>query len=104
MGLELEYIERQTLIDEEEKLGLKIQTISTRGALDEFEQKNIEKAITWSIRKKFSKDEILSENFIYEIHRQMIDVVWIWAEIIRETNKNIRVFFIWVGLSFSPSA
>ncbi len=49
MGLELEYIEGQTPIDEDEKEGLRIKTISTRGELDEFEQKNIEKALVWTI-------------------------------------------------------
>ena len=38
MGLSLEYIEGQSPIDEEEKDGLLIKTISTRGELDEFEQ------------------------------------------------------------------
>jgi len=91
MGLELDYIDGQTPIDEDEKKGLKIKTISTRGELDEFEQKNIEKAIAWTIRKKFSIEEILSENFILEVHKQMFGVVWTWAGIIRKTNKNIGV-------------
>jgi Fic-DOC domain mobile mystery protein B len=91
MGLELEYIEGQTPIDEDEKEGLKIKTISTRGELDEFEQKNIEMAVTWTIRLKFSVEEILSEKFILEVHRQMFDLVWNWAGGIRKTNKNIGV-------------
>ena len=41
MGLELKYFNGQTPINEEEKEGLKIKTISTRGELDEFEQSNI---------------------------------------------------------------
>jgi len=45
MGLKLEYIEGQTPIDEDEKEGLLIRTISTRGELDEFEQANIQQAI-----------------------------------------------------------
>jgi len=91
MGLELEYIEGQTPIDEDEKEGLKIKTISTRGELDEFEQKNIEKAILWTIRKTFSIEEILSEHFILEVHKQMFDVIWTWAGTIRKTNKNIGI-------------
>jgi hypothetical protein len=47
MGLDLEYINGQTPIEEEEKVELKIKTISTRGELDEFEQANIEEAIEW---------------------------------------------------------
>ena len=91
MGLDLEYIEGQTPIDEDEKEGLKIRTISTRGELDEFEQKNIEKAVEWTLRKKFTLDEILSEAFILELHRQMFSVVWKWAGKMRKTNKNIGV-------------
>jgi hypothetical protein len=43
MGLNIEYIEGQTPLDEEEKEGLLIPTISTREELNEFEQANIQK-------------------------------------------------------------
>ncbi len=42
MGLELDSIDGQTPLDEEEKDGLLIPAIATRGELDEFEQQNIE--------------------------------------------------------------
>ena len=58
MGLKLEYIEGQTPIDENEKEGLIIKTISTRGELDEFEQANIQRAVEWTLRTTFSKEEI----------------------------------------------
>ncbi len=58
MGLKLEYIEGQTPIDENEKEGLIIKTISTRGELDEFEQANIQQAVEWTLRTTFSKEEI----------------------------------------------
>jgi len=45
MGLDIEYIEGQTPLDEDDKEGLLIKTISTRGELDEFEQLNIQSAI-----------------------------------------------------------
>lgn len=38
MGLDLDYIDGQTPIDEDEKEGLLIETITTKGELDEFEQ------------------------------------------------------------------
>ncbi len=47
MGLNLEYIDGQTPLDEDEKEGLLIPTITTRSDLDEFEQLNIEEAIQW---------------------------------------------------------
>jgi len=91
MGLEHFYIDGQTPIDEEEKVGIRIKTISTREELDEFEQKNIELAVAWSLRKKFTIDQILSEDFILELHKRMFGHVWKWAGKIRKTNKNIGV-------------
>ena len=43
MGLEMEYIDDQTPLDEDEKGGLLIGTITTRSEVDQFEQLNIEK-------------------------------------------------------------
>jgi hypothetical protein len=53
MGLEFDYKDGQTPLDEEEKDGLKIKYITTQGELDEFEQFNIEKAVEWTIHTKF---------------------------------------------------
>jgi hypothetical protein len=63
MGLDFELVDGQTPLDEEEKDGLLIPTITTRGELDEFEQLNIEKAIQWTLTRKFKKDDILTEEF-----------------------------------------
>ncbi|MFC2112237.1 mobile mystery protein B [Bacteroidota bacterium] len=91
MGLNLEYIYGQTPLDDDEKQGLKIRTISTRGDLNEFEQLNIEKAIEWIMTKDFSMDYILSEVFIKELHKRMFADVWDWAGAFRKTNKNLGV-------------
>jgi len=91
MGLSLKYIEGQTPLDEDEKEGLLIKTISTHGELDEFEQANIQQALEWSIRNKFFKEEILTEEFILLLHKKMFNEVWYWAGRIRKTNKNIGV-------------
>lgn len=91
MGLNYEYIEGQTPLDENEKEGLLIKTISTRGELDEFEQANIQEAIEWSIRIKISREQLLSESYILFIHKKMFNGVWEWAGIKRKTNKNIGV-------------
>ena len=55
MGLNLTYNDGQTPLDEDEKEGLLIKSISTRGELDEFEQQNIEDAIQWSLTRKFKR-------------------------------------------------
>jgi hypothetical protein len=62
MGLDLEYIDGQTPLDEEEKDGLLIFTISTRGELDEFEQQNIEEAIQWVLTRSFRPNAIFTED------------------------------------------
>jgi len=91
MGLDFEYINGQTPLDEDEKEGLLIPTIATRGELDEFEQQNIEHAIKWTLTKNFMKQKIFSESFIKDVHKRMYKDVWKWAGEFRKTNKNIGV-------------
>jgi Fic-DOC domain mobile mystery protein B len=93
MGLELQYDEGQTPLDEEEKEGLLIEAVTTRGELDEVEQRNIEEAIRWTIerRRKFTASEILTEEFIKLVHKRMLAGVWQWACSFRNSNKNLGV-------------
>lgn len=93
MGLDLQYEDGQTPLDEDEKDGLLISSVTTRGELDEVEQRNIEEAIRWTIerRKRFTTNEILTEQFIKELHQRMISSVWKWAGTFRNSNKNIGV-------------
>ncbi len=65
MGLDLDYIDGQTPLDEEEKDGLLIPAIATRGELDEFEQQNIEEAVQWMMICIFSL--IIYRPCIYQI-------------------------------------
>jgi len=91
MGLEINYFDGQTPLSEEELDGLKILSITTREELDEFEQLNIEKAIQWTFGKKIKPDELLSEQFIKELHRRMYGEVWKWAGFFRNSEKNLGV-------------
>lgn len=91
MGLTIHYIDGQTPLDEEEKDGLLIPTISTRGELDEFEQQNIEQAVQWTIGRSFKPELIFTENFIRRVHTRMYADVWAWAGEFRKTNKNMGV-------------
>ncbi|HTK22277.1 MAG TPA: mobile mystery protein B [Mucilaginibacter sp.] len=91
MGLDIDYIDGQTPLDEDEKVGLLIPTIATRGELDEFEQQNIEKAITWSLSRNFKAKNIFTEAFVKNVHKRMYDDVWAWAGEFRKTQKNIGV-------------
>lgn len=91
MGLDLEYQDGQTPLDEDEKEGLKIATIATRGELDEFEQQNIEQAILWTLKRKFKPEAIFTEDFVRNVHKRMYGDTWAWAGDFRKTNKNIGV-------------
>ena len=91
MGLDLEYLPGQTPLDEDEKDGLLIPTITTRGELDEFEQKNIEEAIQWSLGRNFKPEAIFTEDFVKQLHSRMYGEVWAWAGNFRKTDKTIGV-------------
>ncbi len=91
MGLALEYFDGQTPLNEDEKDGLLIPTIATRGELDEFEQQNIEQAIQWTLGRSLKPDTIFTENFIRMVHKRMYAEVWAWAGEFRKTNKNIGI-------------
>ena len=98
MGLELKYKDGQTPLDEEEKEGLLIKTITTHGELDEHEQLNIEKAVEWSLQAKLNSEKILTEDFIKSLHKRMLGEVWAWAGEFRKTEKNIGVKWINIGI------
>ena len=91
MGLDLDYTEGQTPLDEDEKEGILIPTITTRGELDEFEQLGVEKAIEWTMKRKFGLEQILTEEFVKELHKKMFADIWKWAGQFRTTNKNLGV-------------
>jgi len=99
MGLEFQLIDGQTPLDEEESEGLLIPTITTRQELDEFEQLNIERAIKWSLGKKFSAEQILTEEFVKQVHKKMFEEIWKWAGEFRKSNKNIGVPWTQVGIN-----
>ena len=89
MGLGLDYTDGQTPLDEDEKEGLIITTLTTRGELDEFEQLGVEKAIAWAMRRKLALPDILSENFVKGLHKRMFEDIWKWAGEFRRSNKNL---------------
>lgn len=89
MGLKLEYHEGQTPLDETEKGGLRIASVTTHAELDELEQLNLEKALAWVIQSRFKPQKILTEKFLKTLHKRMFSDVWKWAGEFRKTEKNI---------------
>jgi len=98
MGLDLIYGEGQTPLDEAEKEGLKINSITTQGELDEFEQLNIEKAVEWTINANLKPDKILTEKFVKGLHKKMYGDVWKWAGQFRRSEKNIGIEWNQIGI------
>ena len=98
MGLELDYKDGQTPLDEQEKEGLKIKSITTQGELDEFEQMNIEKAVEWTIHTNLKLEKILTEKFVKDLHKKMYGDVWKWAGEFRRSEKNIGIKWTQIGI------
>ena len=97
MGLDFDYTNGQTPLDEDEKEGLLIPTITTRGELDEFEQLGVEKANEWLLSRKLSVNKILTVEFVKDLHKRMFGDIWKWAGEFRNTNKNIGVDKFMIG-------
>ncbi len=98
MGLELQYTDGQTSLDEDEKEGLRIKSITTQGELDEFEQLNIEKAVEWTIHANLKPEKILTEKFVKDLHKKMYGDVWKWAGEFRRSEKNIGIRWTQIGI------
>ena len=98
MGLEFNYKEGQTPLYEEERVGLKINSITNQVELDEFEQLNIEKAVEWTIHKKIKPEIVLTEKFVKDLHKKMYGDVWKWAGEFRMTEKNIGIQWTQIGI------
>ena len=80
----------KTPLDPEQISGLKIKTIATQQQLNEFEQANINEALIWLTGKRKIKN-LLSEEFILQVHQRMFGLVWNWAVQFRRTETNLGV-------------
>lgn len=85
-----DYPEGATPLDPDEMEGLKLKHITTRSELDRWEQDNIADAMAWLDRRKKTTD-ILTEDFIRNLHVKMLSKVWKWAGSFRRSDKNIGV-------------
>ena len=58
--------------------------------LNEFEQTNINEALQWLNSKRKIK-AVLSEEFMIQLHKRMLGMVWKWAGQFRRTETNIGI-------------
>ncbi|MGX5799647.1 mobile mystery protein B [Bradyrhizobium sp. Arg314] len=78
-----------TPLDAEEREGLLQTWITTRADLNEAEQANIDDAVALTDRRRDTG--ILTEGFVFELHKRMFGDVWSWAGSTRKTDKNIGI-------------
>lgn len=91
MALNWEFTGGATPLDEDEKLGLITDWVTTRSQLDEVEQYNIEKGEQWALGLNRKPDDLLGEAFVKRLHNEMYKEVWKWAGEFRTTEKNIGI-------------
>jgi Fic-DOC domain mobile mystery protein B len=78
-----------TPLDPNEVDGLLPSHITTQEQLNEWEQANIARAVSWlaSARKR----EVLGETLVRELHRRMFNDTWRWAGTFRSSERNLGV-------------
>lgn len=77
-----------TPLSDEEREGLRLSYVTTRGDLNAAEQQNILEARTWA---RYRKNNVLSRDSLNDLHRRMFGKVWSWAGRYRQTEKNIGI-------------
>ncbi len=83
--------EDATPLAPEEREALLQDWITHRGELNEAEHDNILRAVAWSRRRirQIETGDLLTDDFVRELHRQMFNDVWRWAGAYRDTERNI---------------
>ena len=95
MAFNLDYPPGATPLDADELASLIPRHISTQGELNEWEQLNIVQGEAWARKQR---KEILNEAFVRQLHRQMFGETWQWAGSFRQSDKNIGVDWLMVGV------
>src|SRR5258708_4203339 len=81
-----------TPLSEEDLRGLKLASVTTQGELNEAEAQNILRGQEWARRSRASTlSDMLSDEYLLRLHKQMFGDVWKWAGKFRERETNIGV-------------
>jgi len=78
-----------TPLSPDEREGIRLPHVATRGQLDELEQANVQQGLRWLRRQKNA--DLLTEHFVRRLHRKLFGEVWTWAGTFRRTGKNVGV-------------
>lgn len=69
--------------------------ITTRAELNEAEQANITKATVWALARN---RDVLDEDVLRNLHKRMLGEVWRWAGTFRQSERNIGVPHLYIGV------
>lgn len=89
MGPDLTCAPGATPLDADERAALIPRHIATQGELNEWELQNIIEGAQWAAGRRGT--DILSSEFVRDLHRRMLGKTWRWAGSFRTTEKNIGV-------------
>ena len=84
----LPHDDASTPLTDEDREGLKLTFVTTRGDLNAAEQQNILQAELWAGKRK---NNVLDRRFLNDLHGKMYGNVWTWSGTYRKTGKNIGV-------------
>lgn len=93
-GIIFEYPAGATRLDPDEADGLLPKHITTQKQLNEWEQMNILQCEKWISRQNFKINEVLTIDFIKKLHHKMLGDTWRWAGKLRQSDKNIGVYWL----------
>lgn len=86
------YPEGATPIDADEAAGLIPPHIAFQRELNEWEQRNILEGLEWATARRHK--DFLSEKFIRDLHKHMLNKTWKWAGQFRKSDKSIGVNWV----------
>ena len=79
-----------TPLSEEDIAGLELANITTQGELNEAEAANIIRGQEWALRSRTAQlPEMLCDEYLLRLHREMFGSVWKWAGKFRDRETNI---------------
>lgn len=81
--------EDATPLEPEERKGLRPTWVTTRADLNIAEQDNIDKGAAWAFRAR--KPDLMTVEFVLQLHKRMFGDVWDWAGQYRRTERNIGI-------------
>lgn len=94
-NVNLDYPPGATPLDADELASLIPGHLTTQAELNEWEQLNIGEGDKWARKQR---KEVLSEDFMRQLHRQMFGETWKWAGEFRKSDKNIGVDWLHIGV------